>query len=256
MIQNLTTSYLLTSELKITAQRLTDIVLETLPNETFFQQLCQLIRQHNDLLEQITARSRTSSFTGELATHDAARDEAFVALRDYAKAISGRPSASLSQAGSLITRLIETRGVSLHRLGYAQQSAALNELLDDLSTPESQQAIETIHAEEWIDELRESHHAFEATFQEKVNAESQDDLPQVKPVRKAVSDRLSTLVSSLNALQEISIGSENETVVNQLAANVDEIISEILIPARARRTRHESATAIESELENQAIAAV
>lgn len=249
MIQNLSTSYLLTSELKITAQRITDVVAQSFPGETIVQQLVHLIREDVDLLEQATARTRTNEFTAELAARDEERDAAFVAFRNYAKAISGRQSPNLAQAGRLIFGLIETRGMSLHRLGYSQQSAALNELFDDLATPEAVQAIDVMQGQAWYDELRHSHTLFENTYQEKVNVESQQDLPHVHTIRKNLSNSLVTLLGVLDAVQRISVGGDRESETDQLVARVNAITSEIDSSARARRTRQANGSTTESDAE-------
>ena len=247
MIQTLRTSYLLTGELKITGQRLADIVMETLSDESFFQGLGNLIQKDVDLLERATARSRGNAFTARLAEADEARDEAFVAFRDYAKAISGRRSDTLANAGAFLFSLIEVRGVSLHRLGYAQQSAAMNELLDDLNTPEAVAAIEVIGGQAWFDELRETHEAFEETYQEKVAVESQEDIPQTHTIRKNLSANLETLLSALEALSQIWDGTAKEAKINQLIAQVDEIVTEIGTTAQTRRTRQANSEASKTE---------
>ncbi len=116
-------------------------------------------------------------------------------------------------------------------------------MLEELSSKEAQESIETINASGSFSELRDAHQAFIDTYQAKVSAESQTDYPQVRIATARVRSRIDALLCCLTTLSDFAEQEDDEqafTIVSELIRQVNEIITEVMAIARARRTRESS----------------
>ncbi len=228
-----------------------------MPDESIVQKLTTVVQADVEAVEQALGRERASSFTAQLAERDQERDDAFVALRDFAKASSSRGKSEVAKAGELIYRIFQRRGLTLYRLGYMQQSAALNLLFEDLSMPAAQNSLEVLQAVSWLDDLRTAHEAFEQTYSEKVSSEARQDYPLLRAARLRLGRHVETLLGCLEVLQRFveQDGTEAElATLSQLTGKVNEIITEVMTVARARRTR-ESNSLSSQDTDQEALAA-
>ena len=101
----------------------------------------------------------------------------------FAKANASRSKPKIAAAGALIYGIFETRGLTLYRFGYNQQSAAMNLLIEDLSAPEAIQALATINAASWFDDLIVAQEEFEQIVSNKSEFEAQQDVSPVRTSR-------------------------------------------------------------------------
>lgn len=245
MFESFHLSLLLPSELAVNAQRINGVTAAALSTEPLVQKLDQFIQRDVDDMQRALGRVKSSDFTDLLAERDSARDDAFVALRDFAKAQSKRANAAVAEAGATIYGLFKLRGLSLYRKGYTEQTAGLNLLFDDLATGEAQSALTTINGGDWLADLQAAQAAFEDAINEKVDAESREDYPLVRNAQVKLSGHLETLLAIVELLAEIA--HEEGTAASQAAIDgaigqINEIITGAMAVARARRSRNENDT--------------
>ncbi|MCA9214863.1 MAG: hypothetical protein KDB27_17450 [Planctomycetales bacterium] len=244
MIKNLQTSYLQNTELTVVAQRLLDVVTEALPTEPSIQNAAEAVRLDIQQVNAALNRLSASEYTAQLAERDEVRDQAFIALRDFAKAYSSRPVADLSAAGTRIYELFVNHGLTAYRSGYTDQSAEMILLIEQLSEPEAQQALDTIGAGAWFEELRDAQSSFEQVMKAKAQAKSDDDTPAVREARSDLIRNVDTLLGTIDVLKKLEDRSEAKTnleTLDDLIIAVNEIITDVTGVARARRTREEAA---------------
>ena len=243
MLARLSTSLLTNAELPDIAQRIVAEVASSLPEHDFIQKLVTLIQEDVDELESTIGRSRGSEFTQRLTKLDDERGDAFVALRDFAKATMFRKQPDVAAAGRFVYATIRERGLQLHRLSYAEQSTQFNLLIEDLAEPEAQQALSTMNAIAWLEDLKVSQDAFRATVKQRDVAESQMERPQISSVRSRLHRHLTTLLWSVEAIHEFTNekgAHESTATLNTLGSVLNEMISGVMSIARARRSRGEA----------------
>ena len=251
--QKLSISLLLNTELTIVGYRLADTISDALPSENTVSKLADVIRSDIAQVEAALSREQTSGFTAQLAEKDQVRDNAFVALRDFAKASSNRGKPEVSRAGKLIFGIFEARGLTLYSRGYTEQSAGMNLLLDDLTAEEAQNALDVMDAPSWYDDLRLAQDSFEQAVREKLSSESQDDVLPIRFSRLQLADHIETLLGCVRALhdhEEQTDTSDGHDALDRLMSSINEIIVNAMTIARARRTRNESASEHEDVLES------
>lgn len=251
--QKLSSSLLLHAELTIVSRRLVDTIADALPNETTVSKLADLIRTDIAQVEAALSRESASEYTAQLAQQDQIRDDAFIALRDFAKANSNRGNAEISQAGKLIYSIFETRGLTLYSRGYTDQSAGMNLLLEDLSTDEARNALDEMGGMAWYDELQLAQDSFEQLVREKLSSESQETILPIRVSRLRLTHHIETLLGCVRAVhdfEEQAATSDGHVTLDELINSINEIILNAMAVARARRTRSESAGKAQEVLES------
>ena len=251
--QKLSSSLLLHAELTIVSRRLVDTIADALPNETTVSKLADLIRTDIAQVEAALSREAASEYTAQLAQQDQIRDDAFIALRDFAKANCNRGNAEISQAGKLIYSIFETRGLTLYSRGYTDQSAGMNLLLEDLSTDEARNALDEMGGMAWYDELQLAQDSFEQLVREKLSSESQETILPIRVSRLRLTDHIETLLGCVRAVhdfEEQAATSDGHVTLDELINSINEIILNAMAVARARRTRSESAGKAQEVLES------
>ncbi len=187
-------------------------------------------------LEQAMGKDLSSEFTAMLDQKDQARDAAFILLRDLVALMSKRISQpALAQAGQLLDAIFEERDTTLYTLGYTGQTAALELLFQDLDKPEAQQALEKLDALSWYDELKAAQLSFEETMHEKAKVDAGENPPLLKQSKTELGIELNDLIVHIRFCARLE-----EAGYAELAAVLDQHITDMHSEARARRTRANS----------------
>jgi hypothetical protein len=187
-------------------------------------------------MEKVLARVRNNAYTQQLFMRDEGRDQAFVALRDLAKASANRALFEVSQAGVLISDLIKRYGFFLHRLGYTQESTQLQLLIKELDQPTAMAALKIIGAESWFADLKAAQASFEETYHQKVTLDAQEDVPLLRAAKAKLGRHLQLLLDCVGLLEETNEPAEISLVVEKL----NQVITDDMTPARARKKRNEN----------------
>jgi hypothetical protein len=178
-------------------------------------------------------KDKSSVYTEKMAEKDAERDAAFLALRDFAKANANRSDNRVSTAANVIINRIKKHGWTLYSLGYSDQTANLNLLFEDLDAPDAVSAMQVIGAEGWYADLKNAQAEFENTYKEKVSGEAQEDYLRLREAFTVLGRHLNVLLDTIGLLQELDETGNIDTVVQQ----INEVITDVMTTARARRTR-------------------
>jgi len=228
-------SLLTPDELYTTWQRLAEAFGTALNVDAFASALLAKIDEWWQQLGRALGREQGSNFTPVLAEKDTGRDTAFLSFRDYTDVYVNSPDVAKAAAAVLLVGLIEKYGRSLYNEGYAIETTKLNLLLADLQSDEAQQAIATIGAGDWFTNLQTAQADFESAYQAKVATEAGVQQPLVTESRKQLMRYLGALIVYVDLQSEF-----NSEVFGPIAAIIDEVGTDMVAIARARRTRQGS----------------
>lgn len=155
-----------------------------------------------------------------MARKDDARDEAFIAFRNYVEACTHRHSDNWKQAAITILQVINRYGWNAWNSSCREETIIFNQFINELKEKHTW-AISAINAADWLTELITAQQEYEAICQ-KYPANHNQDTPTIKASRLP-------LVESIRALFEIT-GLLNQAVhsdgLQKLITSLNEIVSE------------------------------
>lgn len=114
--------------------------------------------------EQVYAKETYSGKGKDVAAADELRDLLYSNLRaflDGYRRISSVPNYDMAET---LYQIFVKYGLELPRLSYAEQTAQMLKLLEELDGAENQTQITTLHLKTAYDEMKAAHLAFEAAF--------------------------------------------------------------------------------------------
>ncbi|GAB4094059.1 DUF6261 family protein [Flaviaesturariibacter terrae] len=119
-----------------------------------------------DGLEALHKSDPSSLVTRELIDLDGERDDLFTGLLTFCRSFSWHNDAALKQYSAALLHCIDNYGTAadITRKPYAEESATIHSLLDDLARPELQDAISRTGAALWIAPLKAVNDRFRERF--------------------------------------------------------------------------------------------
>jgi len=231
-MKNLPFSMLSSNELYTTSCRIVEACKLSLSGNEFVSTLCSSVDMGNSDLGKGLGKSLNSDFTPLLILRDQARDNAFIGLRDFASSFSHSNDEGKAAAGKNLTGIFDTTGNSAYSMGYSVETAKLNSLIMNLSTPASLKDMESIGAIEWFEQLKTCQVEFEKVYNSKIDTESAINFPLIKDARDRITKYLKALLSYININTEL-----DPVKYGPVSDKIDEMITEIVAIARARKTR-------------------
>lgn len=228
-------------ELLTISTSMSHVLSPLLKTDAYLGQLNAIIKKVVKDLSVALGKDMTSDWTELVKAKDIKRDRAFIGFRDFVKACTNSPELEVQVAAGNIIKVINNKGWTLYKEGYASQSARLDSLFEELETEEGRQALVNVKAEDWYNNLKQAHGDFLEGMQGKTEEEAKDDIPWMSKSRRKLYKYLKALLSYLEMQAEL-VGDQYAEVARQ----VDEIVGSAMAVARARQTRE----ANENELAN------
>jgi hypothetical protein len=222
-------------ELYTGSKRIHDAVSPALSTDNYAISLCLLILDGTKGMEKAMGKALKSGFTSLLFDSDKFRDDAFLGLRSYIRTYTFVADPAKRAAAMSLEFTLGTVGRNIHRLGYMDQTAKMNTLIENFSAEGAQQHLTTINGTEWFTEMVTAQKNFETVYQTKTSTESAIDLPLLKDSKRKITNALDPLLTYIETNEGL-----NPTVYKPLVAKLNEIITEITAIARARITRVEN----------------
>jgi hypothetical protein len=226
-------TYLKPIEIHSLSIRVQPIIAEGTPGDALIPAFLPDLKTHTDALSAALGIDRASEFTLRLQTTDGERDTRFVGFRDFIAAQVNHPDETIARAAITIDAILETRGKRLYNYGYAEQSSQLNGLLNDLESPQAQQALETLNAAVWLTPLKEKQSEFESLYQQKIANAATSEAPLVTASKNKVIHYLNGLLFYIDFKAE-----KEPALFNPMIEKIDEVITDMMSVARARKTRN------------------
>jgi len=230
-MKDLPVSILSSAELNIFANRIVGVSNEALSDNPYVVALCTLIAKSNADLSDSLGKTIVSEYTSKLLMQDQARDQAFIGLRDFISSYTHDKNVEKKVAAITLASMIENIGNRIYSLGYAVESSKMNNLISNLGTPQAQQAIDTIGAGDWFEQLTTTQEAFEVLCKTKVEADSEINYLRVRDSRVIIARYLQALLNYIGTNSDLD-GAKYEPVKEII--NV--LITDAVTVARARIT--------------------
>jgi len=231
-MRNFPISILHPEELHTGTDRMIKVVETEITDDGYITELLTPLKENNDELADYIGKDSSSEYTNLLSNQDEVRDNLYTGFRDYCISFCNNYDASKEEAGIYLNHIFHERGFSMQTYGYASQTSSMIVLFNDLDKPKASAAIATVDGTEWYNKLKEEQDKFEQLYKEKVDNESVKQTPQIKAVKKRLSNLLNALLTYVDQKSEF-----NSEKFNPVADKLDEIITDIVSIARARQTR-------------------
>lgn len=219
-------------ELTTVTVRICTEVETNLPTDEFLTTETGKAKSESDIITTLKGRSKAGEFTEAIELSDKKRDRLLrVIKRRIKNDIDMEDIEPDAAAGARLVRKLMNENPVDARAGYSEESAQINTLLSSSKKPVYADAIAE-GTESLFIALANEQAFFENLIHKQAKANSEVPTGEVKKHVDEMVYRLQGILSYLARKAE-SHSSTYETA----AANIEEIITKIMIPARARATR-------------------
>lgn len=188
-------------------------------NET--HPLLEKLEQEYAVYEKVYTKQTHSGKGAQVAELDAQRDKTFSDLRAFLRGymrIENLPNAADAQA---LYELVKRYGEGLESLSYAEESAQLQKILEELGQSENQTRLEALHLKSTFEVLKSQQQAFEALYAEQAEANAQlRSQPSASALRKGLQSALRDYLSFVTAMKTLPEWKLLYAELNQLAQGV------------------------------------
>ncbi len=165
-------------------------------------------------------------------------DQAWRAIKKLLQVQATHFDTSIAQPGQKLLAIVERNGDPTSK-PYDQACAIFTRLLDDLE-PETI-AMQTVHVDDWVAELRRRVNAFNVLRHEKVQSKAELDTGASKSARNTLITEMNTLCDYINAANIIEEG-RYDSLIGQL----NELIKAKKTTLKAAQTRANGDEDVES----------
>lgn len=174
-------------------------------------------------------QSKGSAITQEIIALDDKRDRAIVGIRMLANTYKYHYNIQLEIAATKIAKAIAVYGNDITRKNYQEETATINSIVQDFETnTELVEALVTIHATEWVAELKKQNKEFEEKHLARVEETATNPLINVPNLREEATTIYRALISRIQAHTILSdnaiyaaLISKIEVLANQYNQAVD-----------------------------------
>ncbi len=234
-MQSLFTTLLNTEELTTAAARLAPLWEPLLATQPLLEIIANAAGADRTAIIQATSRQATSDFTDPLKAADATRDAAFATLRDFSGNWAKNPAATPAEraAGDRLQAIFATHGNTLHTLGYTRQTGHMTALIADLKKPQSTADLAAITQTALFANMVQAQTALETLAADKAATEGGQTLPTLSEHRPQLERRINLILNNLAEWQALA----PTPALNEAIAKMDEVITTLMAPALARRTK-------------------
>ncbi|MEO5913222.1 MAG: DUF6261 family protein [Luteolibacter sp.] len=238
-MQSLFTTLLTTEELTTAAARLAPLWNPLFATQPLLGIISTAAEADRAAIIQAASRQAASDFTGPLKAADDTRDAAFTTLRDFSATWAKNPTATAEQraAGDRLQAIFALHGNTLHRLGYNRQSGLMDALVADLKKPQSTADLTALNLAALFGQMEQAQTAFEDLAADKSATEGGETLPTIAQHRPLLTLRLNLLLDNIAQWETLAPTPELAGAI----AKMDEVITTLMAPALARRTKAQAA---------------
>lgn len=170
-----------------------------------------------------SSRSLQKTVTVQQADRD--RDNSYESLRNSIRAGLRRNNPAYREACERLLILFSKNNLELARLSYDAQTAALLSLFADLSTLQAVADLATIHATEWLQELKSDQERFEQAVSERGSERVQSQVPTDESARMQLIPALKALYKLLDVAEDHALIAGVDQTIPLLNAMIQEIIT-------------------------------
>ena len=204
------------------------------------QGLILSLEAYTEILKQVPA----SIFTEEVAKADAYRDTIGTGLVKAVDTATYSPDPLVAEAAKKVQIVLKT-AKNFTRLPYAQQTATIRDLIENLTSSRYLNFVTTAKVEQWVSALEQANNAFDTVYIDRELVEAEYRLPvgASMEARKNVIAEYNEFMSDLNAMLRLQPTSELESVarsLNELTRRHQHLIAQRLGRKAAKKDTEES----------------
>lgn len=156
-----------------------------------------------------------------VAQADEDRDKVFTSFKNFLWGYRQIPTMPNADKAEKLYELIKSFGTNIDRLSYAEQTAQLKKLIEELEKPENKAMLTALGLEATFTELKQKQTDFEQIFSEQATANADlRKLPSATAIRK-------TLEKSLRAYLDFLAVMQNQPQWNALYLEISELVKAV-----------------------------
>lgn len=230
-IRTIVKSYYTTHEVEILSQNILNKLTNLKPENPYITSLASKLSESLDLIKEASNNSKHNTKTEQLLEADQKRDLAFRAFFAYVEAGVLRQNKTYSALCADVMEYLDRFDKQLYRYSYSKESVELRKLFDELEHVADQ--IKKIQANGWLSELKEAENEFLKVQEAKINEESENKIfVTSREAKESGLNQLIKVTQMLNGLEDFGIEG-----LSTLVKDVDTIVAEVEVPAKARMGR-------------------
>jgi type I site-specific restriction endonuclease len=162
------------------------------------------LESQSEVYDKLFAKQTFSGKGVEVAEADSRRDEPFEQIKGMVRAHAAIPSLASSKAAVEVLDVIETYGIGLSKLSYAEETAQMGRLIVALDAGEMQANLTALNLLPTYGLMKQAQADFEALYatQLEVNAELRN-LPSATSARKELEQAIRAYLDLLTAMRTV-----------------------------------------------------
>ncbi|MFC5048562.1 DUF6261 family protein [Aquimarina hainanensis] len=162
-------------------------------------------------------QEKGSTLTQEIILLDERRDRAIVGIKTLAEAYTYHFKAAVAEAGRAILSMIQAHGTSIQRMSYQEETATLDNIIDELENDrELVASVRRLHLESWVTELKSANTLFTHSYLERVEETAANQVYDIKELRKEATDAYRILMRHIEAHATLGNHEVYPILVNQI----------------------------------------
>lgn len=166
--------------------------------------LLEIKNQYDDY-DKVYNKLAFSGKGEEVAAADEARDKIFKDMKAFLKGYSSLTSMTNHTDAVELYKVFKKMGLGIDRLNYAEQSAQMKKLLEELITLENQGRLESLNLFNVYDELTSAQNYFEELYAEQAEANAElRTLPSASAIRSNLEIALDNYFKLLSAMKNVT----------------------------------------------------
>jgi hypothetical protein len=160
---------------------------------------------------------RKSEHTVDLEDQDHKRDGLYRGFDDAVKSSLNHFAPAKLEAARKVQAILDSYG-NIAAKPLDQETAAIDDLLRELATPNHAALIATLGLEDWLVELKAENQLFKKLMQERYEETAQRPTIRMRPARADVDKSLRAMQNRVEALVEVNGAASYEAFIRELNA--------------------------------------
>lgn len=167
--------------------------------------LLQKVEDEYALYGQVYSKLSYSGKGKAVAAMDLARDNAYSGIRNYVLGFEGVPSVPGFAEAADIAKVFEDYGKNILTMNYAEETAQLKKLFEQLDKPENTAKLAVLHLETAYADFKQKQQDFETAYAQQAEANADlRTLPSASAIRQRLEKALRDYYDLLTAMKDVS----------------------------------------------------
>lgn len=200
--------------------------------------LCDAFTDRLSAYDTALIPERRSHYTAELTRLDAQRDYVFRSFVAQLKLYLSSFEADQVKAAEALLAIVDKYGKNIPQMPYRQETAAIKNLLQDLTLEANDAFLTALFASHWVTALQTANDQFEQTMLNRSDIASEAEMGAAKAAREATQQAFEKLCEMINALAVV----KGEAAYKQLTDRINQLVTEAKYVVARRQGRKKSDT--------------